>query len=445
MDKRSCDVAVIGAGTAGLEAWRAATKAGADALLIERGPGGTTCARVGCMPSKALLAAGRAAHSARGAGEFGVRVAGVEVDGAAVMARVRRMRDIMTQAVFDGMDDIPMEKRIDGEACFTGPTTLAVGDLTIEAKSVVIAVGADPSVPDAFDAVADRVRTHVDIWELDTLPKRLAVLGAGPVGIEIAQAMARLGVEVTVFDPGHSVGALKDEEANRAAIDCLSREVALRLGEKPTGRPADGGVRLEGEGDPVEVELVLAAAGRPPNLEALNLEATGVALGDGGVPVFDPLTKRVGDSRLWIAGDANDWRPVLHEASHAGEVAGRAAAGAAGDPAMLTKFAMVYTDPGMVTVGADADDLPDGARTGEARVEGGRAQVDGQEGGAVRLYADTDGVLIGGTVVSHAAEHLGHTLMTAVARGMTAAEFKDLPWYHPCYEEHLQKAARALC
>ena len=310
---------------------------------------------------------------------------------------------------------------------------------------MVIAVGADPSVPDAFADVADRVRTHVDIWELETLPGSLAVLGAGPVGIEIAQAMARLGVAVTVFDPGHRVGGLKDETANLAALAHLSREFKLRLGEKPTGRPVEGGVRLEGDGEPVEVELVLAAAGRPPNLKALNLGATGVELDDDGVPVFDPLTKRVGDSRLWIAGDANEWRPVLHEASHAGTIAGRAAAGGDGDPRMLTKFAMVYTDPGMVTVGADADGLPDGARTGEARVEGGRAQVDGQEGGAVRLYADADGVLIGGTIVSHAAEHLGHTLMAAVARGMTAAEFGDLPWYHPCYEEHLQKAARASC
>ncbi len=449
MSKRTCDVAVIGAGTAGLEAWRAATATGADALLIERGPGGTTCARVGCMPSKALLAASRAAHCAHGAGAFGVRVGGVEVDGAAVMARVRRLRDIMTQAVFDGMDDIPMDKRVDGEARFTGPTTLAVGEVTIEAKAVVIAVGADPIAPEPFDDVADRVRTHVDIWELETLPKTLAVLGAGPVGIEIAQAMARLGVAVTVFDPGEVVGALKDKRANSAAIAALGGELTLRLGETPHGEPVDGGVRLvaaKGQGaDPVEVELVLSAAGRPPNLKALDLRAAGLALDDDGVPRFDRRTKRVGDSPVWIAGDANDWRPVLHEASHAGTIAGRAAAGAASDATMLTNMAMVYTDPGLVTVGASADDLPDGARVGEARVKGGRAQVDGHEGGVVRLYADAHGTLIGGTIVAHAAEHMGHTLMVAVAGGMSAAEFVSLPWYHPCYEEHLREAARELC
>ena len=444
MDKRVCDVAVIGAGTAGLEAWRAATEAGADALLIERGPGGTTCARVGCMPSKALLAAGRAAHSARGAGDFSVRVAGVEVDGAAVMERVRRMRDIMVDAIFEGMDDIPADARIDGEARFTGPTTLAVGELTIEASAVVIAVGADPIVPDAFVEVADRVRTHVNVWELETLPKSLAVLGAGPVGIEIAQAMARLGVAVTVFDPGDSVGALTDREANTAAIRCLGREIALRLGEKPKGTAIKGGVRLEGDGPALEVELVLAAAGRPPNLKALDLDKAGLPLDDDGVPLFDPRTKRVKGSQVWIAGDANNWRPVLHEAAHAGTVAGHAAADAAGDPTVLTSVAMVYTDPGMAVVGADFDELPDGARIGTAQVEGGRAQVDGHEGGVVRLYADADGRLIGGTIVAHAAEHLAHTLMVAVSRGLTAEAFAALPWYHPCYEEHLQAAAREL-
>ncbi len=447
MDSQVCDVAVIGAGTAGIEAWRAATQAGADALLIERGPGGTTCARVGCMPSKALLAAGRAAHAARGAGDFGVRVGSVEVDGAAVMARVRRMRDLFVESVFDNMDDIPKDKRIDGAARFTGPTTLAVDDrLTIEAKSVVIATGADPEVPDAFRDVRDRVRTHVDVWDIDTLPDRLAVLGAGPVGIELAQAFAWLGVEVTVFDPGEAIGALTDPEANKAAIACLQGEVTLRLGCKPHGTAIDGGVRLEGDGPPVDVDLVLAAAGRPPNLDALDLEAAGLTPGEHGVPEFDHRTKRVGDTSVWIAGDANDWRPVLHEAAHAGRIAGRGAAGrsAKDDPALLTNLAMVYTEPGIVTVGTGFCDLPEGARIGSARMIGGRAEIDGHQGGLVRVYADADCTLIGGTIVAHASEHLGHELMIAVARGMTAEAFMALPWYHPCYEEVLRDAVRDL-
>ena len=444
MNNRKCDVAVIGAGTAGLAAWRAVTAAGADALLIERGPGGTTCARVGCMPSKALLAAGRAAHSARGADEFGVRVGAVEVDGAAVMARVRRMRDIMTQAVFDGMDDVPDDRRIDGEARFAGPTTLTVGEVTIEAEAVVIAVGADPTIPDGLADGSDRVRTHLDIWDLETLPKSLGVLGAGPVGIEIAQAMARLGVAVTVFDPGDAVGALQDKEVNAAAVACLGREMTLRLGEEPKGVPIEGGVRLKGDGEPVDVELVLAATGRPPNLKALDLDAAGVALDDKGVPTFDTRTKQVAGSPIWIAGDANDWRPVLHEASHGGSVAGCQAAGAKGDAALLTNVAMVYTDPGIAIVGPTFGDLPDGARIGCAKVEGGRAQIDGHEGGVVRLYADRNGVLIGGSIVAHAAEHLAHALMVAVSQDMTVTAFTALPWYHPCYEEHLQTAARDL-
>ena len=160
------------------------------------------------------------------------------------------------------------------------------------------------------------------------------------------------------------------------------------------------------------------------------------------MPEFDRRTKRIGDSRVWIAGDANDWRPVLHEAAHAGRVAGRGAAGAQDGPPLLTNLAMVYTEPGIVTVGTGFRDLPDGARTGSARMTGGRAEIDGHESGLVRVYSDADGTLIGGTVVAHASEHLGHELMMAVAQGMSAEAFAALPWYHPCYEEVLEKAVR---
>ena len=122
MNERSCDVAVIGAGTAGLAAYRAATEAGASAVLIERGPGGTTCARVGCMPSKLLIAAAKAAHAARNTDLFGIRVAGVAVDGRAVLERVRAERDRFVGGVLDGVNALPEAARIAGSARFAVAT-----------------------------------------------------------------------------------------------------------------------------------------------------------------------------------------------------------------------------------------------------------------------------------------------------------------------------------
>ncbi|RZK92091.1 MAG: dihydrolipoyl dehydrogenase, partial [Methylobacterium sp.] len=178
MTHQTCDVAVIGAGTAGIAAFRAAEAAGADAVLIERGPGGTTCARVGCMPSKLLVAAAAAAHDARRASLFGVAVSGVSVDGPAVMARVRAERDRFVAGVRDGLDAIPSAKRLAGEARFLDARTLALGDdRRVAFRAAVIATGSSPSIPKPLAPLGDAVLTTDTVFELPDLPASLAVIG----------------------------------------------------------------------------------------------------------------------------------------------------------------------------------------------------------------------------------------------------------------------------
>ncbi len=213
MKQISCDVAIIGAGSAGLAAYRAAVEAGAKTVLIEAGPGGTTCARVGCMPSKLLLAAARAARDMRAAPQFGVGSrAKVRIDGAAVMARVQRERDHFVAAVFKDVAAIPAKDKLAGQARFDGPTSLTVDDHSrIQARAIVIAAGARPSIPGALtEACGDRVLTHETVFDLHALPKSLAVIGAGPLGIELAVAFARLGVRTAVFDEGEMIGGVAD-------------------------------------------------------------------------------------------------------------------------------------------------------------------------------------------------------------------------------------------
>lgn len=446
MAEHQVDVVVIGAGTAGLKAYKAATAQGADTVIIERGPGGSTCTRCGCMPSKLLIAAARTAHQARQAGTFGIGTGPVTVDAAAVWERVRRERDRFVASVLEEYHAIPEDRRIHGDARLDGPDRVVVGDQRIVARrGIVVATGARPVVPDLLEPIRSLVHTHETIFELDGLPRSLAVLGAGPLGLELAQAFARLGVEVTVFDPGDTIGGLSDPECNAAAIEALGREVTLRLGtEVSDAALAEGGARLSWNGGELVAELVLAATGRRPALDGLNLESTGVALDDHGTPLFDKRTHRCGDSRLFVAGDADAWRPVLHEAARGGRIAGHVAAG--GDaPRVLPSFSVAFTEPGLAEVGTAFDDLPDDAAIGSARVcDNGRATADGHEHGLVRLYGDAAGKLIGAAIVSPEAEHLGHLVALGIDRGIDVASFADQGWYHPTVEEMLQSAARDL-
>ena len=442
---RTCDVIVIGAGTAGLKAYKAAAARGADTLIVERGPGGSTCTRVGCMPSKLLIAAARTAHQASGAERFGVRTGAVEIDVPAMWARVRRERDRFVASVLEDYHAIPDAQRVHGVARFDGPDAVTVDDTRIVARrGIVIATGSSPVVPDSLDPVRDCVHTNDTIFELDHLPARMAVLGAGPLGLELAQAFARLGVAVSVFDPGETIGGLSDRHANDAAIRALGDEVDLHLGVEAKATAVEGGARLSWAGGVVEVDLILAATGRKPLLDDLDLDSTGIERDEHGTPLSEETTRRCGDSNIFIAGDANAWRPVLHEAARGGRIAGDVVAGGAA-ARKLPALAIAFTEPNIVQVGTDFDDLPDDARIGSAQVcDNGRATADGHDQGVVRLYADRDGALIGATIVAPEGEHLGHLIALAIDRGIDAATFADQPWYHPAIEELLQSAARDL-
>ena len=187
MNERQCDVAIIGAGTAGLKAWKAATKAGAHAVVIDDSARGSTCTAGGCMPSKLLIAAGRAAKQARGAGLFGIRVGDVSVDGPAVLTRLRQERDRFDRSVRDVYQAIPAADRISGTARCVAPGLLAVdSDWQVGARSVIIATGSTASVPAPLAPLGDLVHTNETIFEIAALPRAMAVVGAGPLGLELA-------------------------------------------------------------------------------------------------------------------------------------------------------------------------------------------------------------------------------------------------------------------
>ncbi len=452
MTKLTCDVAIIGAGTAGLAAERSARRNGAKTLLIDEGFGGTTCASVGCMPSKLLIAAGNTMHAVEQASVFGVEASG-RVDGVAVMARVRKERDAFVAGVETSIDKLPEEVKIQARAKFAGATILSLSDgREIHAKSVVIATGSSPAVPEMFDTVRDRVLTNESIFELQDLPGSIGVIGAGALGLELAQAMTRLGVDTMVFDTGETIGGLKDRHVAEAYHAILSREMPILLGVELEVKPEGNGVMLSWTGPESRerrFDYLLVATGRPPRIKGIGLETTGLALDDHGMPEYDCETMQCGSAPIFIAGDADHDRAVLHEASAEGTIAGRnAATYPEVTPGKRTvPFAITFTHPNVAVIGKIAKDEDADSVIGTASYDDqGRAKVEVCNAGLVRFYADRrDGRLTGATMAGPAVEHSAHLIAWAIQSGWTATQVLDLPFYHPTFEEGMKGALRSIC
>lgn len=459
MEKRKVDVAVIGAGTAGLGAFHEARKLTENVVITEGGAYGTTCARVGCMPSKLLIAAANAAHDARHATLFGVHAQSLVVNGREVMERVRRERDRFVCSVVDAIDRIPAECRIRGSTRFLSPHRLQVGDgLELEADRIVIATGSRTSVPDFLKSAADRLLESDDVFELEDLPGSVAVFGPGVIGLELGQALSRLGVRVCMFGVSGSIGPIRDEGIRGAALEYFNEEFYLdpKANASQVERVGDGvevSYRHRDKGEITETfDYVLAATGRRPNVDRVGLEHSGLELDDHGMPDHDPYTMRCGNSHIFLAGDANHETPLLHEASDEGHIAG-SNAGRYPDVQpgrRRASLTVVFTEPQIATVGTTIDQVEEQDRhrygVGEVSFEDqGRSKVIGKNRGRLRLYGERDtGRFVGAEMFGPAGEHLGHLLAWAVQARMTVLEMLAMPFYHPVLEEAIRTALRHL-
>ncbi|NUO84560.1 MAG: dihydrolipoyl dehydrogenase [Cupriavidus sp.] len=452
------DVAVIGAGTAGLAAYRAAIAAGKRAVIIEGGPYGTTCARVGCMPSKLLIAAAEAAHEVRHTAPFGVHVDGqVRIDGREVMARVRSERDRFVGFVVRGVENIAPADRIRGYARFIDTTTLEVdGHTTVRASRVVIATGSTPVLPAPFQVFGDRLIINDDVFSWQDLPGSVVVFGPGVIGLELGQALSRLGVRVRVFGVSGSLGPLTDPVIRADAARTFNQEFYLDPDAQVTDMGRDGDqvvvTYLDREGRSVteRFDYALAATGRAPNVRGLALENTGLPLDARGVPRFDAHTLQCGNAPVFIAGDANNILPLLHEAADEGKAAGENAASypQVKPLARRAPIAVVFTDPQIAMVGQRYADLAargeDSFVTGEVSFEDqGRSRVMLKNRGLMHVYADkTTGRFLGAEWTGPRAENIAHLLAWSYQQGLTIAQMLTMPFYHPVVEEGLRTALR---
>jgi dihydrolipoamide dehydrogenase len=462
MKKLEVDVAVIGAGTAGLVAYRAAVQQGARTVLIEGGSYGTTCARVGCMPSKLLIAAAEAAHMLDLAPQFGVHPDGKRIDGAAVMERVRRERDRFVGFVLDGVDTIPADDKVHGYARFVEPHLLRVdveGGEAIEIKAarVVIATGSTPTRLPVLADAGPGVIISDDVFEWPDLPRSVAVIGTGVIGLELGQALARLGVRVSVYARGGSVAQLTDPVVLRQAGRVLREEIDLHFQSEIVKAEQDGDeivlcTREGGEERCARFQYVLQAAGRTPNVGNIGLDNSGLALGKDGVPLFDKRTMQCGNSHIFIAGDANQELPVLPEAADHGKIAGDNAGRYPDIRPGLRRTALTaaFTEPNIVTLGASYRALTAPGKpkfaVGQVSFENqGRSRVMLQNKGMLRVYGEyVTGRFLGAEMIAPRGEHIGHLLSWAVQARLTVEQMLEMPFYHPVVEEGVRTALRDL-
>lgn len=445
----------IGAGAAGLVSTGGAGGLGAKAALIERALTGGDCLNTGCVPSKALIRAARAVYDARHANEFGIRLSDEpQINFTAAMERMRRLRARIS--VVDSVARFGGKYNVDvflGEAYFTSPSTLEVAGQQLEFDRCVIATGGRPAELPIPGLKEVGCYTNENIFTLTELPRRMAVIGGGPIGCELAQSFQRFGSTVTLLNDVAQLLPREDADAatliqhqlEREGLTILNRAKILRVEQ----RGADKVLIYEVAGQQRELvcDLILTAAGRVPNVEGLNLEAAGVRYDRTGVLVDDRL--RTTNPRIYAAGDVCTRFKFTHAADATARLVIRNALFFGN--AKLSSLAMpwvTYTDPEVAHVGyyeADARAAGyDVATLTESFEDLDRAILDGEEEGFARVhYERKTGRILGGTIVARHAGEMISELTLAITHGLKLDALSSTIHPYPTQAEVLRKLGDA--
>jgi len=445
------DLVVVGGGTAGLVSAAGASGLGARVALVERHLLGGDCLNVGCVPSKAMIAAARTAATARETSAFGVRVSGLDVDFAAVMERMRRLRAGI--APHDGAERFT-RLGVDvflGEGRFTGRATLEVDGRRLTFTRAVVATGARATAPPIPGLEDVGYLTNETVFWLTELPRRLAVVGAGPIGCELAQAFCRLGSRVTALEMLPQVLGKEDPDAAAIVERRLRTDgVAIVLGariERAERRGRDkvlvyeaGGARRE-----VACDAILVGAGRAPNVEGLGLEAAGVACGRDGVTVNDYL--QTTNRRIYAAGDVASRFRFTHMADALARIVlANALFGGWKKASALHVPWCTYTSPEVAHVGLYAEEAKARGHAVDTltipMAEVDRAVLDGDEAGFFRVHLERGrDRILGATLVSaHAGETISEVTL-AMTRRLGLATLAGVIHPYPTEAEAIRKAA----
>ena len=428
------DLVVVGGGTAGIVASQYAAGLGARVALVERDVPGGDCLFTGCIPSKSLLAAAGLAQAMRRADRVGLEPVDPRIELGRVMEHVRRAIDLA------GRPDTPaaLERRgvevIQAKARFAGPGAIDAEGRELRWRAAVIATGSAPRLPDGLDLAGADPLTTETVWNLEELPARLAVVGGGPTGVELAQAFARLGSQVTIVEIDKRLLPGFDDEAGALVAAALERDGVS--------------VRTNASVEPTSFDSVLVAAGRRSSTEGLGLEAVGVELDDRGFIRADRHLRTTGD-RIWAAGDVLGGLQFTHVAGHQGAAAALNAllrARRTYSPRAVPR--VVFTDPEVLAVGSDEESARgelgrDPVVLRHDFAESDRAITEGRTTGLAKLVCDRRGRLLGATIVAPAAGEQAATLGSLVRERRKVTGLAETIHAYPTWSEGAARAAES--
>lgn len=435
------DLVVIGLGSAGIHAATFAAELGLRVAAVERsGPGGSRVWN-GCVPSKALLASARVAHTVRCAGDHGIAVGEPDVDLAAVWRRIRQVRDDADVSA-DRLAELGIEL-IEGTARVTGAREVTVdtanGDRVLTTKYVLICTGSRPTIPQIPGVAIVPALTNETIFDLDRPPASVAMIGGGPIAAELSQALVRLGVPTTVLGAGPRL-LMRDEPelTDRLTRSLRGEGVVIHLGSAVTEVAAtSGGVEVRAGDTRVRAEALVIAAGRTSNVENLGLDRLGIAAGPRGITV-DGRSRTIVPN-IYAVGDAAAGRPrFTHAATHDAVTAVRDMfLPGRGLAAGLVPWC-TFTDPELARVGLTAAEAREkyGKRAVSVHrhelADNDRARADGRTDGAV-IVVTAKRRIVGAHVLSPAAGELIHGPAMAIRFGLDLADLAELVHVSPTY------------
>ena len=446
------EVVIIGAGTAGLSARKLVEQKTKSYIVIDGGILGTTCARVGCMPSKVLIQVANDFHRRSYLAEEGILGGDkLTIDHAEVMKHVRKLRDRFVRGVMSSFEAWSDDHLIQKFAKFTGKNTIQLSDgEVIEFDKAIIATGSSPVIPTPWKEFEKYLINTNDFFEQETLPKRIAVIGLGVIGIELGQALNRLGVEVIAIG-GSSIAGITDPVLRKYTVKKFSEEMKIDMtGVKELKEDKGQLLIITDEGE-YKVDKALVSVGRSPNIKGLNLETITDKFSSRGMPEFNERNFKLTDApNISIVGDVNGIAPILHESADEGAMAGYFSVyDDKGLYCRRTPIGVTFSSPNIAYVGKRYSDLINEGiefEIGEVSYEGqGRAIVMLKEVGMLRVYGSKiDNQLLGAELLAPSGEHLAHLIAWAISAKMTVEQVLSLPFYHPVVEEGLRTALRDL-
>lgn len=446
------DIIIIGAGTAGISAYKEAIKHTQNILIINKGPWDTTCARVGCMPSKVLISSANRMHDIQHAYEVSLAVQS-QIDTTQIMPHVRQLRDRFTAATRQDVEKWNTAHKISAEAKFINANTVEANGQHYQAKTFILAVGSTPNYNQSWkNKLQHRLITSDDIFELPELPKSLAVIGSGVIALELAQAMTRLGVKTTIFARSRKVGSLTSPELQVTAQEVLSQELDIHFEVLPEQVSLENDkvhitYKENHQTQNCEVDYLLSATGRSSLLSSLALDHIDQSFQDLKNLPINEKTKQLADYPIFVIGDAHTAKPIQHEAATDGRnvVKNCLRFPNIEEINSICPLAIVFSSPEMATAGLSHKQLLQNHilfATGKVSYERqGRALVLGKNKGAVEVYVDVQSrKLLGAELFVESAEHMAHLLSWLIAEGLTIDEILAKPFYHPTLEEGLRTA-----